>query len=243
MKKYTALMFTAVLLALCTASTKSVAETCDPGIIYVATLENKAIRQIDKFWGRPEDIGKTTAGILAHVLLTDTGTLVAMAGDADGIPVSSSTDPKSAAKSLLDGKQGCFVAFGSIDRALVYAHNVYKFKPTVSAGVSTKRQDDSGDKDWYDYLSENVQPGHIRRKLKIETASHLYLYDRRSDSIVIDMTIDGKHETSVKEYESTDKDKRITLSSNPSEASGSQVGIPFVRMFDDFAKAASNKIK
>ncbi len=57
------------------------------------------------------------------------------------------------------------------------------------------------------------------------------------------MTIDGKHETSVKEYESTDKDKRITLSSNPSEASGSQVGIPFVRMFDDFAKAASNKIK
>jgi len=242
MKKAVKTMTVVVMFFIMTAGKSSSAQECDPRLIHVAALENKAVAQYDKFWGKPEKFGSTSAGILAQALLARTGAAVQLADESIS-PAAAGGDIRSRAKAILEGKRGCFVALGSVDSALVYAHNVYKFKPEISAGISSKRRDRDGDEEWYDHLAESFNPGHIRRKLKFVATSHLYLYDRRADALVVNMPLEGRHETSVKDYAATDKDKTITFSANPGEASGSPLGIPFLRMFGEFADNVKMKIK
>ncbi len=242
MRKAARALVAIVMFIVMTTGKSTSARECDPRLIHVAGLENTAVAQYDKFWGSPEKFGSTSAGVLGQSLLLKTGAAVEIA-DESSSPATAGGDIRARAKEILEGKRGCFLALGSVDSALVYAHNVFKFKPEVSAGISSKRRDHDGDEEWYDHLSDNFSPGHIRRKLKIVATSHLYLYDRRADAFVVDMPLEGRHETSVKDYAAADEDKRITFSANPGEASGGPLGIPFLRMFGEFAENVKTKIK
>jgi hypothetical protein len=219
-----------------TAGSAAKAAECDANTIHVARLEQNVTKGWDKFWGAPETIGKTSANILAHVLMTETGAAVSVLDGGEGLISAEGRPDSVVAAKLLDGRQGCFLAFGVVDSALVYARNKFKFQPGMSVGVGYdgKRHHDN-DKEWERYVSDNFTIGDIRRKFKIESKSRLIIFDRRTNSFVIDGNFEGTHETSVKEYQGLDKDKKFLFSANPSIASGSPLGIPFIRMFTEFS--------
>ncbi|HOC93786.1 MAG TPA: hypothetical protein PKH33_15665 [bacterium] len=216
------------------------AQECSPSIIHIADFTNNATAGIDKFWGTPGDLGKIAAGIAGSVLMTETGAGISRIPDAETTAAALSASDPDSARSLLKGKPGCFLVTGAVESSLVYTKPRFKVKPGISMGVSSRKRD--GDNDWLDYLSENFTLGEFRKKFRIAATERLLLFDRRTNTFVLDETITEWFETSVKEYESLDKDKKFKISGNPAVDAGSPLGRPFVAIAAQFAEKIKQKI-
>jgi hypothetical protein len=220
---------------------KAQAVECSPTIIHVADFSNNATAGIDKFWGAPGDLGKIAAGIVGSVLMTETGAGISRIPDGETPAMTPSENDSASALALLEGKPGCFLIMGAVESSLVHTKHRFKVKPGISMGVSS-RKSGGDDNDWRDYLSENFTLGEFRKKFRIAATERLLLFDRRANAFVLDETITEWFETSVKEYESLDKDKKFKISGNPAVDAGSPLGRPFVAIATEFAEKTKQKI-
>ena len=183
------------------------AQDCSKGVIYIAQLENKAVLAQDKYWGDPTLFDDVTTYILAYKLmwLTRRPVIVLNIGS-KSVEKDDKVDLDTINKAIDGEPIGCWLVYGEVTQADIAT------KKMGIAGVGAKK------------------------KYKISVRAHLTLADMSTGQKLLDSDFNGYHETSTIQAEDTaNPDKRPSFTSDPVEAGGGALGIPFSRIFNSFA--------
>lgn len=198
--------FAVSLLAAAASRARGTEAACDPNTITVLKLENRAVREQDKYWGSPDYFGNTLTYMLAFKLMWATGKAVKVADvkSEDVMKVQDIADPD-AIRAALGENPSCYVALGAVDKAVIY----------------TKK-------------SADILKG--RKKFQIDAKMKLTLVDLAAGAVKFGDTYSEMHETSALVEALSDNDKILYFPSDPVEAGGNPLGIPFSRIFNKFCK-------
>jgi hypothetical protein len=208
----TLLMFAAVAAMLAAHASLALAagdpaQDCSKGVIYIASLENKAVLTQDKYWGDPLLFDDVTTYILAYKLMWMTRRPVIVLDIASKYVTKDGKPDLDAVNKAIGGEpQGCWLVYGEVTQAEIAT------KKLGIAGVGAKK------------------------KYKISVRVHLTLADINTGKIKLDDDFNGYHETSTIQAEDTaNPDKRPSFTEDPVEAGGDALGIPFSRIYNSFS--------
>ncbi len=187
---------------------------CDKNVIYVTQIENRAIQDYDRYWGYPEDFSKTVTFMIAFRLMYETGKTIKII---------------SAAESSL---------FSADEEELFNAAEAKKLNGVgdgcyIVAGYIAEAVVDT---------SRSLKLAIGRKKYDIYSAMHLAFADLSTDKILVSDGYVGKHETSTMPNELINRDRRQFFPTDPVEAGGNALGIPFSRISFDFARSVKQVI-
>jgi len=184
------------------------AAACDPGAAAVLTLQNKAVTQIDKYWGDPLYFGGTITHVLAFKLMWTSGKSVRVspAKSEDVMKLEGIADVD-AVRAALGENPPCHAVLGVIEQAV----------------VDTKK-------------SANVLVG--QKKFFITAKVRLMLVDVAQGKVELNESYTNEHETSTLLEALSDSHKTLYFPLDPVEAGGNPLGIPFSRVFTNFSKRA-----
>jgi len=187
---------------------------CDKDIIYVTHIENRAIQDYDRYWGYPEDFSKTVTFMIAFRLMYETGKTIKIVN---------------ASESSL---------FGADEEELFNAADAKKLDGVgdgcyIVAGYISEAVVDT---------SRSLKLAIGRKKYDIYSAMHLAFADLSNDKILVSDGYVGKHETSTMPNELINRDRRQFFPTDPVEAGGNALGIPFSRISFDFARSVKQVI-
>jgi hypothetical protein len=198
------ILFAMSLLA--AASHAAAVAACDPNTITVLKLDNRAVKEQDKYWGNPDYFGTTITYMLAFKMMWATGKPVKVADvkSADVMKVQDIPDPD-AIRVALGDSPSCLIALGSVDQAVIF----------------TKK-------------SVNVVKGN--KKFEIDAKLKLSVVDLAAGATKFSDTYSEEHETSTLIEQLSNTDKVLYFPSDPVEAGGNPLGVPFSRIFNKFCK-------
>jgi len=181
---------------------------CGNGAIYITTLDNSAVHDMDKYWGNPKDFGRVASYILAYKLMWITGKpVIVLDKPTDELMTSDGSPNVEKAKELQGDMPASCIVLGQITSAVIETKRVFK-------------------------------PGESRKKYRISVKVRLVLIDAKTGEVKLDAPYSEYHETSLLEQENINNaDKRPGFSMDPVEAGGSALGVPFSRIFGRFARS------
>ncbi len=182
---------------------------CDKNVIYVAHMENRAIQEYDRYWGYPEDFSKTVTYMIAFRLMYETGKTI----------------------KIIDASESSL--FGSDEEELLNIADAKKLTGVgdgcyIVAGMINTAVVDT---------SRSLKLAIGRKKFDIYSTMHLAMADISTDKILVSDGYLGKHETSSMPNDLINRDRRQFFPTDPVEAGGNALGIPFSRISFDFARS------
>jgi hypothetical protein len=203
-----------IFAASITLLSTSQAFCCEKNVIYVAHMENRAIQEYDRYWGYPEDFSKTVTYMIAFRLMYETGKTI----------------------KILDASETSL--FGSDEEELLNVDNAKKLPGVgdgcyIVAGIISEAVVDT---------SRSLKLAIGRKKFDIYSTMQLAMADVSTGKVLVSDGYLGKHETSTMPNDLINRDRRQFFPTDPVEAGGNALGIPFSRISFDFARSVKQVI-
>ena len=187
----------------------AVACACDKNVIYIAQAQNHAIEDYDRYWGYPEDFTKTISYMIAFRLMYETGKTVKVLERSE--------------IHLFGDEDGSMLDIEAAKKLPGVADGCY-----IVSGIVREAVIDT---------SRSLKLAFGKKKFDIYSQMHLVLADISTGKTLVSDGYLGRHETSTMPNELWNRDRRQFFPTDPVEAGGNAMGIPFSRISQDFARA------